>query len=391
MTDVRPMLDAIDRLYAAVLTPAAWPAAVESVTDLLQAEHAIVCVPGGADGSGAFATVRMDAAHAALISSAEAARLGSRIISDLPIGLAVSWPSIIADRDWEKSPFYNEIIRPANGFYSVNALVDVPAGEMTGFNFCRPRKAGPFDLGEVDMLQSLLPHFTNVLELRRRLGAAFRENNDLLQVLERMDTGVILTDAASRPSFANGRALAIVAQADGLSLAAGRLSAAVSAATQRLRQAIAAASTHVATAFPSGPSPGPGPGLKLRLKRPSGRPPLLLWLFPIQPLGQPLGQSLGASAAGAPAPRIAIFITEPDDGPPIDRDAIADTFELTPREAAIAALLAGGHDLAGAAQALAIGIGTARYHLKHVLDKTNTRSQATLVATLRGFLGPRSR
>lgn len=379
MTDVRPMLDTIDRLYAAVLTPAAWPAAVESVTDLLQAEHAIVCVPGGADGSGAFATVRMDAAHAALISSEEAARLGSRMISEIPVGLAISWPSIIADRDWEKSPLYNEIIRPANGFYSVNALVDVPAGEMTGFNFCRPRKAGPFDLGEVDMLQGLLPHFTNVLELRRRLGAAFRENNDLLQVLERMDTGVILTDAASRPSFANGRALAIVAQADGLWLAAGRLSAASSAATQRLRQAIAAASTHVPTAFPS----GTGPGLKLRLKRPSGRPPLLLWLFPIQPLG--------ASAAGVPAPRIAIFITEPDDGPPIDRDAIADAFELTPREAAIAALLAGGHDLAGAAQALAIGIGTARYHLKHVLDKTNTRSQATLVATLRGFLGPRSR
>ena len=379
MTDVRPMLDAIDRLYAAVLTPADWPAAVESVTDLLQAEHAIVCVPGGADGSGSFATVRMDAAHAALISSAEAVRLGSRMMSGMPIGLAFSWSSIITDRDWEKSPLYNEIIRPANGFYSVNALVDPPAGEMTGFNFCRPRKAGPFDLGEVGMLQTLLPHFTNVLELRRRLGAAFRENNDLLQVLERMDTGVILTDAASRPSFANGRALGIVAQADGLSLAAGRLSAAFSAATQRLRNAIAAASTHAPTAFPS----GTGRGLTLRLKRPSGRPPLLLWLFPIQPLG--------ASAGGVPAPRIAIFITEPDDGPPIDRDAIADAFALTPREAAIAALLASGHDLAGAAQALAIGIGTARYHLKHVLDKTNTRSQATLVATLRGFLGPRSR
>ena len=91
------------------------------------------------------------------------------------------------------------------------------------------------------------------------------------------------------------------------------------------------------------------------------------------------------------APRIAIFITEPDDGPPIDRDAIADAFGLTPREAAIAALLASGHDLASATRALAIGIGTARYHLKHVLDKTNTRSQATLVATLRGFVGPRSR
>ena len=168
MTDVRPMLDAIDRLYAAVLTPADWPAAVESVTDLLQAEHAIVCVPGGADGSGAFATVRMDAAHAALISSAEAARLASRMLIGMPTGLAISWPSLIADRDWEKSPLYNEIIRPANGFYSVNALVDVPGGEMTGFNFCRPRKAGPFDIGDVDRLHGLQPHFTNELEKRRR-------------------------------------------------------------------------------------------------------------------------------------------------------------------------------------------------------------------------------
>ncbi len=96
------------------------------------------------------------------------------------------------------------------------------------------------------------------------------------------------------------------------------------------------------------------------------------------------------SPASTPAPRIAIFVTEPDDRPPLDRDAIADAFRLTPREASVATLLASGHDLKGAAQLLAIGIGTARYHLKHVLDKTSASSQATLVAALRGFVRQRA-
>jgi DNA-binding CsgD family transcriptional regulator len=90
-----------------------------------------------------------------------------------------------------------------------------------------------------------------------------------------------------------------------------------------------------------------------------------------------------------PRPRVGIFITEPDGCPPIDRDALADAFRLTPREAAVADLLASGYDLKEAAQTLAIGIGTARSHLKHVFDKTDTHSRAKLMALLRGFVGPR--
>jgi len=36
----------------------------------------------------------------------------------------------------------------------------------------------------------------------------------------------------------------------------------------------------------------------------------------------------------APRPRIGIFITEPDSCAPIDREALADAFRLTPRQAA---------------------------------------------------------
>lgn len=371
MDNLRPMLDAINQLYAAVLEPASWPAAVENVADLLRAEHAIVFNPGSADGGDAFAAVRVDSPHAARIYSAEAAQLGSRMLSGIQLGLAFSSASVIPDRDMEGSTFYNEIVRPANGFYSASACLGA-GGTLTAFNFCRPRKKGPFDVAGIGTLQAILPHFANAIELSRRLAAARQQASDLQQLLDRVDTAVILVDAAGQPCFANGRALRIVGQVDGLMLGVSGLLAATPQATRRLRHAIAAIGQYDVAAA------GRGAGQDLRLERPSRRPPLLLSLFPIW--------QLALSPAGGSAPRIAIFVTEPDDCPPIDRDAIADAFRLTSREASVAALLAAGHDLKGVAQTLAIGIGTARYHLKNVLGKTNTSNQATMVAGLRGFV-----
>lgn len=371
MDDLRPVLDAINQLHAAVLEPEAWSEAVESVTDLLQAEHAIIFSPGSTDGGDAFAAVRVDATHAARIYSAEAAELGSRMLRGIQFGQAYSSASVIPDRDMENSAFYNEIVRPANGFYSTSACLGT-GGTLTALNFCRPRRKGQFDSTGIATLQIILPHFANAIELSRRLATARQQASDLQQVLDRVDTAVILVDAGGKPCFANGRALRLVGQIDGLTLGVSGLTAATPPATRRLRDAIAELGR-----FDVAASHGRA-RMDLRLQRPSRRAPLMLSLFPIW--------QLALSPAGSAAPRVALFITEPDDCPTIDRDAITDAFRLTSREASVAALLASGHDLKGVAQALGIGIGTARYHLKNALDKTNTSSQGTLVAGLRGFV-----
>jgi DNA-binding CsgD family transcriptional regulator len=54
----------------------------------------------------------------------------------------------------------------------------------------------------------------------------------------------------------------------------------------------------------------------------------------------------------------------------------------------VAALLAEGLDLAEVAGRLGHGISTARWHLKQIFDKTGARSQAALVALVRGFGDP---
>ncbi|WP_161805582.1 helix-turn-helix transcriptional regulator [Frateuria defendens] len=185
----------------------------------------------------------------------------------------------------------------------------------------------------------------------------------LCALLDRLAAGVILADAAAQPCYANAEACRILAEADGLRTCAGTLAALAAASTQRLRQAIALVATQ------GGTPASRREGIRLSLPRPAPRLPLLLTLYPLP----------------TPAGCAALYITAPERLPPLDRDAIAEALHLTPREAALATLLADGHDLHDCARRLAISDGTARNHLKHVFEKTSLHSQTALVAQLRGF------
>ena len=81
-----------------------------------------------------------------------------------------------------------------------------------------------------------------------------------------------------------------------------------------------------------------------------------------------------------------MLVSEPDAPPPVDKEAFADNFHLTRREADVACLLASGADISAIAAALDLGVGTVRFHLKHVFQKTGTANQAALVALARGFI-----
>lgn len=202
----------------------------------------------------------------------------------------------------------------------------------------------------------------------RDFSALLVPDTALLQVLDRLVTGVILVDAAARPRYFNRQAGIILAEHDGLAMRPDGLHAATANCTQRLRRAVALAGHGV---------PGDGVALRGRLRlalpRSSSRLPLLLDLCPL---------------AATPQPWVAIFVTVPDGRLSIPREAIAEVFGLTPREAALAALLAEGHPLRDCARLLLMGEGTARNHLKRVFEKTLMHSQIQLVTRLQRFAVP---
>lgn len=249
MADVRSLLEAIDRLYGAVTTPTAWPSALEGITDLLRAEDAFTYAPGS--GELPFASVRMETAQAARYCSPESAHFIAPLLCRLPIGRAVSSASVIPDRDFEMTPFYNEVVRPGKTFYSASARLEEPGKAATFLCFCRRRDMGAFEMVELDRLQIILPHLANALELRRRLWVVQRQSDDLLTLLDCLDTGVILAAADARPRFVNAQAATLIALSDGLTVEPSGLAAARPDETRALRRAIAAVSRLGARLSPS--------------------------------------------------------------------------------------------------------------------------------------------
>ena len=318
------ILRVTEQLYAAAAAPERWPPALEAVVDLVHGDHAILAARGSGSTDAPFvASARVDERDLARFFSPEGTRLMTPMFDSVPIGVA--WrAAIVSDADFARSAAYNDLIRPMNGFHGIHVRQEGTAGFV--LNVCRPLRAENFDATDTAALRVLAPHLATVLELRGRLQTAEHGNAALAHVLDRLETGVILTDGSARPAMLNASAERIIAEADGLAVDSAGLAASTPVATRQLRETIAATGRDTAIE-----------ARRIRLKRPSHRLPLLLTVLPIW--------RFGATVPGVGSARVAVFITAPDAPLPIDRTMIAETFRLTRRESEIAVLLADGFDL----------------------------------------------
>jgi len=351
--DSAPLPGLASQLYAAVTAPEQWPALLLRISRLLHCEHGIVLTRASWHGDEIFwASSGLKEAEQARFRSSYSAQLGTPM--------------------FERSASYHEIVRPAKGFRSMNAVLGTPAESPTHatlIGFCRSRATSDFTAEETGLLQALLPDFSAALELAIRLRNAESTSHSLRAVLDVLDAGVVLVDAAAQPHFINRRGARLLGQRDGLTVSAQGLAATVPSKTAALRAAIAeVASRPAANHFGA---------CTRRLCVPRGplRTPLLLSVLPV---------ARCEGLAGTPA-KAAIFITEPDARASMDADLIAESFGLTRRAATVAAHLGMGLDLPDTAATLGITIGTVRAHLKQVFEKTGARSQSALVLKLRSY------
>ena len=368
MRGEQALLGAVSQLYAAALARDDWSSVLAQVRDAFTSHHVILATHDFSGGRVPFfASVGIEEQHCARVLSEEAWQMASPYFGAVPLDAALPRGALVSDGDFVRSEFYNEILRPARGFHGVGALLRGPGPLMTSINICRPAYAGAYDAADAAALQTLLPHVAMALEVRARMTAAADRNRSLEGLLDRFAVAALVSDRSARPSFLNARAETLLAAADGLALSPDGMVAATPALTHELRDGIARVAT----------SNGDGriAAIRLRLQRPSRRPALRVTLTP--------AGRLDPDGAGS----VAVLVSEPDAPPLIDKEAFADSFQLTRREADVACLLATGADIPAIAVALDLGIGTVRSHLKHVFQKTGTASQAALVALARDFSG----
>src|SRR5687767_10343092 len=365
------VLGAMSQLYAAALGREDWSSALEQVRDAFAGHHVLLATHDFGTGLVPFASsAGIDERDRDRVLSEEAWRMASPYFGTVPLDAALPRGALVSDAEFVRSAFYNQFLRPARGFHGVGAFLRGPGPLMASINICRPAYAGAYDAPDAAALQTLLPHVAMALEVQARMTAADGRSRSLEALLDRFAVAALVSDPSGRPGFLNARAQTLLAAADGLAVSPDGLVAATPELTHALRSGIAR------VAASNGDSNGDGrvAAVRLRLQRPSLRPSLRVTLTP--------AWRLDPEGAGG----VAVLVSEPDAPPPIDKEALADSFQLTRREADVACLLAAGADISAIAAALDLGIGTVRGHLKHVFRKTGTTSQGALVALARGFI-----
>jgi DNA-binding CsgD family transcriptional regulator len=184
---------------------------------------------------------------------------------------------------------------------------------------------------------------------------------------ERLPLAVFFIDERGRVLFYNDAANRLLTQRDGIVLTGlqrlGATRASDDAALQRLVREACAMSI----------GKGERPGGVLQIRRPSNRRP---YAMIVAPLGLRQWPFLSKRPAAV------VFVSDPEHivHPPAEH--LASLFGLTPAEARLAAALAARLSVEDYAEQAKITIGTARWTLKRVLEKTGCRRQSELVHLL---------
>lgn len=227
----------------------------------------------------------------------------------------------------------------------------------------RPADAPSFDVDAIVAMQLLQPHLVRAMQIRRRLESVELDKRQALEVLDDLESGVLLVDAHGSVLHANRVAADVLAAGDGLRVTHSVLVCAQADDTRALLRLLGASATTAVV------EPNP----MHAVRRASGKRPLSVLVVPLR------GERLGLAAPSATA---IVFIADPERATPASAAALRRLYSLTAAEARIALALLEADRLAEVGERLGISISTVRTLLQRVFDKTDTHRQAELVRLL---------
>jgi DNA-binding CsgD family transcriptional regulator len=286
-------------------------------------------------------------------------------------GRTVLGEEVCSDQRLASSDYYNGFLRPQDLWHLCGAILDRSAGLTSNLTTMRSRRHGTFSPVEVRLLQTLVPHLQQALQIHRRLAIANRDREATLEACRRLSTAVLCVSSSMRVLFANTAAERLLSITKNLVVRQGTVFCADSISQRDLCRLVLEASQTSA-------GEGLGTGGLLKLDRGPVQRPLLLSVVPV-----PTSPDF---AIGADTRRALILIADSDTYT-VRPDALRALFGLTRAESAMAQLLLEGLSVPAAAERLGITQNTAKTHAKRIYLKSGASGQASFLALSWRILG----
>ncbi|WP_414016413.1 hypothetical protein [Burkholderia stagnalis] len=234
MTRLETIHQAIRHLYEATLAPDGWSRAGISVAEATAA-HKTIFLGAQATSAPVEITTGFDVESARRMQR-EFEMQPPHWVDAIPIGTPLRQTSFISDREFQRSGFYNDAVRPAGGFYGM--LAPLSPDRRVYFVVGRDLGAPDFIDDDIGAVRLILPHLKTALQVQQHLAAADLRAKDAYEVISRMEFGVVLLDAGMRVIFANPVAEALARRSDGFLLNRNEVSATQPAEGKRLGAAV---------------------------------------------------------------------------------------------------------------------------------------------------------
>lgn len=288
-------------------------------------------------------------------------------ITDAPVGTVYGDHAIVGGDKLRRTRFWNEWMAPQDMYGGIGSRVLESGPSYWYFDVQRGRGQEVFKVQDTELLQTIVPHLARAAEISRQIQSA----QLLTSTFSHLPFGVIVIDGYMRIAMLNAAAETILLKPkSGLSRKSGHLVVAEASKMIALQRLIVRACSIHDDIIPGG-------GGDLLIRKEDGGRAVDIALS-IGPLVNCLHELPFMERHAV------IFICEISlDLPAGFTEQVRALFDLSPKEAGIAASLASGRTLKQAADDNRIQISTARSYLENIFHKTGARQQSRLVALLK--------
>lgn len=366
------LLDLVGLIYDAVLKPDLWNAVLEKASGFVGGMGASIFRQDVIRKVGnAYYTWGMDAEYEKLYF-----RKYIHINPLLPalltvdVGRVSSNSEQLVPAEFFQTSFYREWAKPQGLIDNVFCILERSATSAAGFVVFRNERDGMADAKAYELLEAIVPHLRRAVLIGNVIEHKTTESQGFSELLDRIRAGVFVVDASGNIRYSNRTANEIVRAGDYLRSAGGKLIARQTEANQLLQEAFRAAGDGGATIS--------NKCVAIPLLAADGTRHLLNLL----PLTRQRAPGIDANAAAA------VFVQKAAVELPNPPEVIASAYQLTKTELRVLLALVqlgGGPEIA---EALGIGNGTVKTHLRSLFRKTGTKHQTDLVKLVAGFSRP---